>query len=87
MELINRDEAIEIIVEKYGHDNYDFEGMLNECKVYESRPKGEFEYLGESKRATYVDMYKCSNCDFVSLSLGDDFLNYCPHCGAMMREE
>lgn len=60
---------------------------IEELPIIESRPKGEFEYLGESKRKTYVDMYKCSNCDFVSLSLGNDFLNYCPNCGADMRGE
>lgn len=51
------------------------------------RPKGNFEYLGETKRSTYVDMHKCSNCNYVALDIGNDYLNYCPNCGADMRGE
>lgn len=100
MELISREDAIRVIalerlpenslnlcVKAYNDATDRIQEVISQMDAIESRPKGNFEYLGESKRATYVDMYKCSNCDFVSLSLGDDFLNYCPHCGADMRGE
>ena len=59
---------------------------LYHVPTIESRPKGNFEYLGETKRSTYADMYKCSNCYYVTLSIGNE-LNYCPYCGADMRGE
>lgn len=62
-------------------------GNIKSLPIIESRPKGSFEYLGETKRSTYGDMYQCSNCHFVTISIGNYSMDYCPSCGADMRGE
>lgn len=55
----------------------------DECGFYETRPQGEWRH--------YEGYLTCSECrteydDDIMMHCGDDVPNFCPNCGADMRE-
>ena len=83
MELISREEAIKKFKEYGIADEYDCEGILNECVTIESRPKGKWE------RTSWF--HTCSVCGDANSDKDDEgdkiATNFCPNCGADMRED
>lgn len=68
------------------HDNYSMGYQDGVRKVLSERPQGEWE-----KPFLYSDgrwYHKCTNCHICSevSILQDKYCNFCPNCGAKMKE-
>lgn len=59
------------------------DAVLDECPAADVRPVVKAEWLPFGKRGIYGMMYACSACH----AKYDGKTNFCPNCGADMREE
>ena len=87
MELINREEVVNLICDSKDLKEL-FDRVYDEIPIIESRPKGKWI----RHQAGIFDYHYCSICKERAEALQDGggcelLSNYCPHCGADMREE
>jgi len=67
--------------------------MYNEAvkALEELEERGEGKWIQYDKRFPWRHLYKCSECgnylDFSGVNGGRGEANYCPNCGAKMRED
>ena len=84
--------------ESYFYEHLDDNGMaaamnaINDMPTIEpQRKKGKWIYLDKDKRFFHPHIVKCSVCnntlDMYGVNAGRGDANYCPNCGAEMRED
>ena len=86
MRLINLDHAVKSLEQAYPNDGqmscHDAVAVIATLPTIEPRKKGKWERHGKG-----LDGYwECTNCHYASNTFDARQYNYCPSCGADMRE-
>ena len=85
-DCISRTAAIDIVRFECG----EWEGLAKTIiKRFEQLPSAQPERKRGKWKPYRCDMYECSECGYIYTELTDRHIcgaNFCPHCGADMRE-